>query len=229
MDYDLRHGFPWLKNRVLAMGDKTTEAVSLAVRALVDNDAATAAGARDIEKQVDAMYQEINEHCLASLAAKLYSRDEVNFLTSSLKIAMELERICDYANQIAKLVQKKFAAMNMEPLGQLAEPVAVMREKSLEMLRGSLRCYDTLDCSLTWPVIDKDTSVDKSNRDLFRDMVCVLSVHPWIQETIMDYHVAIRYIERVADRATNIAELVYYIVEGEPMKKKGPGGGDTLG
>jgi phosphate transport system protein len=229
MEHVLKHGFPVLRDRVLAMGNRTAEAVDLAVRALVDNDAAAAAGARDIEKQVDAMYQEINEHCLESLAAQPHSRAEVNFLTSSLKIAMELERICDYANQIAKLVQRKFAAMNMEPLGQLDEPAARMKEKSLEMLRGSLRCYETLDCSLTRQVVAKDNSVDKSNRDLFRDMVCVLSVHPWIQETIMDYHVAIRYIERVADRATNIAELVYYIVEGEPMKKKGPGGGESVG
>lgn len=225
MEYD----FPWLKESVLAMGDKTAEAVGLAVRALVDNDAAAAAGAREIEKQVDAMYHEINEHCLDNLAAKACSRDEVNFVTSSLKIAMELERTCDYANQIAKLVQKKFATQNMQPLATLHGSVASMKDQSLEMLRGALHCYDTLDCGLTKQVIDKDTSVDKRNRDLFRDMVCVLSVHPWIQETIMDYHVAIRYIERVADRATNIAELAFYIAQGEPMKKKGAGGGEAGG
>jgi phosphate transport system protein len=225
----MEKGFSWLKDSVLAMGAKTTEAVGLAVQALVDNDAAAAAGAREIEKQVDAMYYSINESCLDSLAAEPYSRDEVNFVTSSLKIAMELERTCDYANQIAKLVQKKFAAQNMKPLDPLRDSVAGMKSQSLEMLSGAMRCYDTLDCDLTRQVIDKDTSVDKRNRDLFRDMVCVLSVHPWVQETIMDYHVAVRYIERVADRATNIAELVFYIVQGEPMKKKAGGGGGVVG
>lgn len=223
------NGFPWLKDAVLAMGTKTAEAVGLAVQGLVDNDAAAAAGAREIEKQVDAMYYSINENCLDSLAAEQYSRDEVNFVTSSLKIAMELERICDYANQIAKLVQKKFAAQNMKPLDPLRDSVASMRGQSLEMLRGAMRCYEALDCDLIRQVIEKDTSVDKRNRDLFRDMVCVLSVHPWVQETIMDYHVAVRYIERVADRATNIAELVYYIVQGEPLKKKANGGGNAVG
>lgn len=225
----MQQGFSWIKQSVLTMGDKTAEAVGLAVRALVDNDAAAAAGAREIEKQVDLMYQEINEHCLDSLAARLCSREEVNFVTCSLKIAMELERTCDYANQIAKMVQKKFATQNMQPLATLHGSVASMKDQSLEMLRGALRCYDTLDCSLTRQVIDKDTSVDKRNRDLFRDMVCVLSVHPWVQETIMDYHVAIRYIERVADRATNIAELAFYIAHGEPLKKKGAGGGEAGG
>lgn len=225
----MENGFPWLKNSVLAMGAKTAEAVGLAVQALVDNDASAAAGAREIEKQVDSMYYSINENCLDSLAANTYSRDEVNFVTSSLKIAMELERTCDYANQIAKMVQKKFAAQNMKPLDPLRDSVAGMKEQSLEMLRGAMRCYETLDCDMTRQVIDKDTSVDKRNRDLFRDMVCVLSVHPWVQETIMDYHVAVRYIERVADRATNIAELVFYIVQGEPMKKKANGGGNTVG
>lgn len=225
----MKNGFPWLRDSILAMGARTTEAVGLAVQALVDNDAAAAAGAREIEKQVDAMYYAINEDCLDSLAARPHSRDEVNFVTSSLKIAMELERTCDYANQIAKLVQRKFAAQNMKPLEPLQDSVAGMRQQSLDMLRGALRCYETLDCDLTGQVIDKDTSVDKRNRDLFRDMVCVLSVHPWVQETIMDYHVAVRYIERVADRATNIAELVFYIVQGEPMKKKANGGGSAVG
>ncbi|MDT8901646.1 phosphate signaling complex protein PhoU [Anaeroselena agilis] len=225
MEFD----FPGLKKNVLTMGDKTAEAVGLAVRALVDNDAVAAAEAREIEKQVDAMYLAINELCLGSLAARPCCRDEVNFVTSSLKIAMELERTCDYANQIAKLVQKKFATLNMEPLMTLHGSVASMKDQSLEMLRGALRCYDTLDCALMRQVVDKDNSVDKRNRDLFRDMVCVLSVQPWIQETIMDYHVAIRYIERVADRATNIAELAFYIVEGEPMKKKAAQGGETVG
>jgi len=221
--------FFWLKDAVLAMGARTAEAVGLAALALVDNDAAAAARAREIEKQVDAMFYSINEGCLESLAGRSSSRDEVNFVTSSLKIAMELERTCDYANQIAKLVQKKFAAQNMQPLDPMRDSVAGMKEQSLEMLLGALRCYETLECGMTSKVIAKDTSVDKRNRDLFRDMVCVLSVHPWVQETIMDYHVAIRYIERVADRATNIAELVFYIVQGEPMKKKAGGGGEVVG
>jgi phosphate transport system protein len=220
--------FSWLKDAVLTMGGRTAEAVNLAVQALVGNDAATAARAREIEKQVDAMYYVIDEHCLDALAAGACSREEVNFVTSSLKIAMELERTCDYANQIAKLVQRKFASQDMKPLAPLHGPLACMKDQSLEMLQGALECYRSLDCNLTRQVIAKDTTVDKSNRDLFRDMVCVLSVHPWAQETIMDYHVAIRYIERVGDRATNIAELVFYIVQGEPLKKRA-GGGETSG
>jgi phosphate transport system protein len=217
--------FTWLKDTVLRMGDKTAEAVDRSVQALVENNAAAAAGAREIEKQVDFLFYAVNEHCLDALTGRPAGRDEVNFLTGSLKIAMELERTCDYANQIAKLVQKKFAAQNMAPLAPLHVSAAGMKDQSLEMLREALHCYESLDCDLSREVIDKDASVDKRNRDLFRDMVCLLSVHPWVQESIMDYHVAIRYIERVADRATNIAEAVYYIVNGEPLKKGALRGG----
>lgn len=221
--------FSSLESAVLTMGDMTAEAVSLAVQALVNNDAAIAAAVREIETQVDSMYYEINEHCLDSLAARQCSRNEVNFVTGSLKIAMELERTCDYANQIAKLVQRKFAVQNMKPLEPLNSSALNMKDQSVEMLQEALSCYKSLDAAHTWQVLDKDTSVDRSNRDLFRDMVCILTVHPWIQETIMDYHVAIRYIERVADRATNVAELVYYIVQGKPMKKNDREGDETLG
>ena len=221
----MQRDFTWLKDTVLKMGEKTAQAVDQAVLSLVENDAAAAAGARDIEKQVDFLFYAVNEHCLDALTGRPASREEVNFLTASLKIAMELERTCDYANQIAKMVQKRFAAQNMAPLAPLHVSAAGMKDQSLEMLRGALRCYADLDCDLSRQVIEKDASVDKRNRDLFRDMVCLLSVHPWVQESIMDYHVTIRYIERVADRATNIAEAVYYIVNGEPLKKVSMKGG----
>jgi phosphate transport system protein len=215
----VQNGFAELKSSLLTMGSLTVQAVDLAVQALIDNNAMTAGQAREIEKKVDQMYLDINEYCLAALAAKLYSREEINYLTSGLKIAMELERTCDYANQIAKLVQRKFSKQNsniLAPLGKLTEK---MKQQSVDMLRGALDSFATLDCDRTLQVIAKDSTVDKGNRDLFREMVCIVSVNPWVQETIMDYHVAVRYIERVGDRSTNIAELVHYIVKGEPFNK----------
>jgi phosphate transport system protein len=205
---------------ILRMGDKTTEAVEKATDALVKEDAALAAEARDLEKTVDAMYYVINERCLDLLSGQQRSREEVNFLASSLKIAVELERICDYANQIAKLVQRKFAHQATEPTSSLSAVVGTMRRETVGMLQAAISAYRSLDANAASKIDASDCLVDQCNRQVFRNILCILSVNPWAQELVLDYHVAVRYIERMADRSTNIAELVYYIASGMPFKVK---------
>ena len=201
------------------MGNKTTLAVDQSIQAMTANDTALASQVRQTEKLVDSMYYGINEQCLETMSGGQFARTEINFIVNSLKIAMELERICDYANQIAKLVQKKFSCQDVQILSSLNLPAAKMKDQTMKMLLVALECYEKLDIDLAKQMIDADGLVDKKNRELFRDMLCVGSIHPWGQEVIMDYHVAIRYLGRVADRAANIGELVHYIVSGEPVKK----------
>lgn len=209
---------PWLKNAVLILGSKTLLAVDKSIQALLTNDIQAATEVRQLERLVDSMYHGINEYCLDTLASGEFPRHEVNFIVSSLKIAMELERISDYANQIAKLVQKKLSQQNTENVKTIITTTSAMRDQTLDMLKQSLQSYEKVDVELAKATIEKDSSVDKMNKLLFREMLCLGSLHPWVQEVIMDYHVAIRYIERVADRTTNISELVYYIVQGHSLK-----------
>lgn len=209
---------PWLKNAVLVLGSKTLLAVDKSIQALLTNDIQSATEVRQLERLVDSMYHGINEYCLATLTSREFPRHEINFIVSSLKIAMELERISDYANQIAKLVQKKLSQQNTDSLKMIITSTSAMRDQTLEMLKLSLESYEKIDVDLAKSTIEKDSSVDKMNKLLFREMLCLGSLQPWVQEVIMDYHVAIRYIERVADRTTNIGELVYYIVHGRSLK-----------
>jgi phosphate transport system protein len=214
-----------LKDPVGEMGRKTVLAVDRSIQAMLSKDTAAAGEVRALETEVDAMFEAVNEQCLALLAGRVSTREEVNFVVSSLRIAIELERICDYANQIAKLVQKKFSKHNFEGLDSLEATTRAMQQRSLDMLKMALKAYDEADVTLSAAVMPQDAYVDKHNRDLFRDMICILSVNPWWQEAVMDYHVAIRYVERVADRATNIAELAYYAVHGFSMSLKAEEGG----
>lgn len=214
----MHKNLPWLKNAVLILGRKTLLAVDKSIQALLTNDIQLATEVRQLERLVDSMYHGINEYCLATLSSREFPRHEINFIVSSLKIAMELERISDYANQIAKLVQKKLSQQNTDSLKTIISSTSAMRDQTLEMLKLSLESYDKIDVELAKSTIEKDSSVDKMNKLLYREMLCLGSLHPWVQEVIMDYHVAIRYIERVADRTTNISELVYYIVHGCSLK-----------
>ena len=212
--------FIWLQQSVIRMGNQTIAAVGKATDALIKEDAALAAEARTHEKTVDAMYQVINERCLELLAEQQRSREEVNFLATSLKIAVELERTCDYANQIAKLVQKKLVFQATDPISCLADVVTKMRKETVCMLQAAISAYHSLNSEAATKINANDCLVDQCNKQVFRDILCILSVNPWAQELVLDYHVAVRYIERMADRATNIAELVYYIASGKPFKLK---------
>jgi phosphate transport system protein len=88
------------------------------------------------------------------------------------------------------------------------------------MLQAAITAYRLLDPAAASQIDAKDCLVDQCNRQVFRNILCILSVNPWAQELVLDYHVAVRYIERMADRATNIAELVYYIATGKPFRIK---------
>lgn len=215
----MENKYHWLSKAITLMGSKTVDAVDKAVEAMLNQDMALAQEVRAIEKRVDSMYYAINEYCLETLAAEVSARPEANLVVGSLKIAMELERICDYANQIAKLVQKKFTQQDLQKFKSCHADIAEMKAQSINMLETAMEAFQRQDDGLGKFVEEKDSSVDKMNRDLFRNMLCLVSVNPWSQEIAMDYHVAVRYIERVADRATNIAEQVYYMIHGEPAKK----------
>lgn len=216
----MNNNFPGLKTAVALMGAKTASAVDKSVQSLLDNDALLAEQAREAEKQIDAMYQAINEYCLCSMSDGVCSLEQINFTVNSLKIALELERIGDYANQIAKMVQRKLSQQDTKEFRSCDKDIATMKDQSLTMLTAAVRAYEKADSDTVNFIRDSDNQVDKKNRDLFRNMLCLVSVNPWLQEAAMDYHTVVRYIERVADRATNIAELTYYILHGEPIKKR---------
>ena len=97
-----------IKQLTLEMGQKTVDAVRFATQALISNDADIAGKARSLEKEVDVLYRQIDDRCIVSIATQQPMAGDLRFLVSTLKIATEIERIADYANNIAKMVQRKF-------------------------------------------------------------------------------------------------------------------------
>ncbi|MBU2701900.1 phosphate transport system protein [Sporomusaceae bacterium BoRhaA] len=202
-----------IKQAMLEMGEKAVVAVKLSISALVTNNTLTAAKVRDIEKEVDAYYQSIDEQCISALS-KQPDEESLRFLVGSLKIAIEIERSCDYANQIAKRVQKEFSQQDMTALRSQVQSITHMVQEAVTMLENALVAYEHGDDDAADRLHAQDDLVDKKTHDLFRSLLCVASLNPWIQEVVLDLHVVVRYVERVADRSANVAELVYYIVRG---------------
>lgn len=205
--------FSAVAEAVVMMGEKTVSAIENAVKALTTNEIALAENSRQIEKEVDSCLSSIEEDCLKILSTRQFDRPQVTFLVNSLRIAVELERICDYGNQIAKIVQKKLAKQEATAIYTLHETVAQMGCTAVRMLSGVLDSYKNLDYQAVADIKNEDKLVNRSNKEVFRNIICMLSVNPWVQEAFLDYHIAVRYIERVGDRAVNIARLVCDIAD----------------
>ena len=203
-----------IKQLTLEMGQKTVDAVRFATQALINNDADIAGKARSLEKEVDVLYRQIDDRCIVSIATQQPMAGDLRFLVSTLKIATEIERIADYANNIAKMVQRKFSSEDMSPTESLKPAVDIMSREAVSMLTEALAAYEKNDADLAMLVPKRDALVNRLNKDLFRNILAMATVKKYANELAMDFHTAVRYIERVADRSGNIAEYVYYAVPG---------------
>ena len=203
-----------IRKLTLDMGYKTVEAVKLAAQALLENNTEVASKARGLEKEVDVIYRQIDDRCVVSIAKQQPMAGDLRFLVSTIKIATEIERIADYANNIAKMVQKKFSQEDMTPIVSMKPAIDIMAREAVSMLTEALQCYESNDSELALLVPKRDALVNRLNKDLFRSIIAMATVKQYTNELAMDFHTAVRYIERVADRSGNIAEYVYYAVTG---------------
>jgi len=209
-----------LKKMNLDMGYKAVSAVKFAAQALLENNLEIAAQVRSLEKEVDLLYEEVDDRCVAFIATQQPMARDLRFLVSTIKIATEIERITDYANNIAKKVQKKFSQEDVTPLESLKPATDMMIREAVSMLAEALHCYKENDAELAKLITERDAVVNRLNKELFRGTVAMVAVNPYANELAMDFHTTLRYIERVADRSVKIAELVYYEVTGDRFSDK---------
>lgn len=220
MRANFEHELAGIREAVKLMGEKTTLSVITAVNSFAGNNAETAMRSRQYEKEVDSMYKEIDDQCIVTIATQQPAAVDLRFLVSTIKIANELERVADYANNIAKIVQKKFPRLDLTALDPLSEQVIEIGNMAAGMLADSIKAYEANDAALASQVRERDAVVNKLNKALLKEILNIAMTNPNNQEVVLEYNVAIRYIERVADRATNIAEWVFYIATGFRMKDK---------
>ena len=202
------------------MGETTLKFVEASVTCLVAFDMAQAKNIRHYESEIDRMYREIDEKCVAIIATQQPIAGDLRFLIASIKIAGEIERIADYANNIAKRVQKKLPNEDLAQCGTLCGMVRTMGDQAVSMLKDSLLAYTEGDANRIDNIVSQDEMVDQLNRTLLSEIINTVAPSSKNQQTVLELHTAIRYIERVADRATNIGEAVFYMSTGFPYVKK---------
>ncbi|MFH1488766.1 MAG: phosphate signaling complex protein PhoU [Pseudomonadota bacterium] len=203
-----------LKKRILSLGAMVEERVRIAIRSIESRDAVLARTVIQKDYEVDEIEVEVEEECLKILALHQPVAVDLRFLTAVIKINNDLERIGDEAVNIAERVD------NIAKRSKTDAPFHYdqMSEKAASMLKMSLDALVNLDLDLAFRVLTMDDEVDELHGLNYDQVKEAIRLQPDHVGFFINFLQISRHLERIADHATNIAEEVVYMIEGEIVR-----------
>lgn len=213
-DQELAH----LKEQILRMGGLVEQQVQGAIKALVDRDPDLARHVIEHDRQVNTMDVEVDENGIRLIALQQPTARDLRFITTAMKISTELERMSDLAENIAE----RSIELDQEPQLKPYIDIPRMANWAMTMVKESLDAFVSYDSALARKVINDDDFVDSLTEQLFRELVSFMIEDPKTITRAIRLTFVSKYIERIADHATNVAELVVYMVEGKIIRHTVP-------
>lgn len=209
-DQDIDH----LKELLLRMGAMVEDAISQSIRALLERDTSAAEQVIASDRAIDRMELEIDEHTVELIAKMQPAASDLRFVATAMKITPELERIADLAVDVCE----RAIELNREPQLKPLIDVPQLARIAQEMVRQSIDSFIRRDALLARQVIVRDDEVDLLTEQSFRELLTYMledstNVSRAIRLTFIG-----KYFERMADGATNICEMVVFLVEGKVIK-----------
>ncbi len=196
---------------IMKMGGLVEAAIVSAVRSLENRDEDLAQQVRDGDKAIDELEEIINEEAARLIALRAPTASDLRLVLSVLKVSGNLERIGDYAKNIAKRTSVLVEAQEVNG------SAAALRRQAREveaMLRDALDAYIQRDPELAQDVIERDREVDLMYNGLFRELLTHMAEDPRSISACMHLHFIAKNVERMGDHTTAIAEQVIYLVTG---------------
>ena len=203
-----------VKHTLLAMGGLVEDQIRRAMKALLERDDALAQEVIDRDRQVNTYDVEIDEQCVSLLALHQPAAGDLRFITTAMKIVTDLERIGDQAVNIAQRVLE----LNREPRLKPYIDLPRMAERAQRMVKESLDAFVARDTALARRVCGEDAEVDALKEQIFRELLTFMMEDPRTIPRAIRVILISRFLERVADHATIIAEMVVYLVEGKMIR-----------
>ena len=205
-----------LKERILRLGTLVEEAISKSITALINRDTSLAQRVIANDSEIDAMEVEVEEECLKMLALYQPVAADLRFVVAVLKINNDLERMGDLARNIAKRVTQLEGG---DPY-DLPPEIRTMATQAQEMVRQCLDAVVKRDPTLARQVREEDDIVDEARQRIQRRVLQGIKDQPKNVENLLRINSVSKHIERIADMATNIAEDVVYMVEGDIVRHR---------
>jgi phosphate transport system protein len=216
-DREYEASFERLRNRLLRMAGRVEEMIRQAVRALVEGNPDLARQTVLIDRQVNLDEVEIDEMCRHMLARWQPMASDLRLITVTFKIVTDLERIADLDVNICERAQELSQQGSIEPLQDIPQ----MAECTSQMLARAIDAFVRRDEDLARQVIAQDDLVDKLYHDVFHTQAVnlVKGTQP-VERSLRVLNVA-KYLERMADHCTNVAEQVIFLVAGTDVRHQG--------
>ena len=205
-----------LQQTLLTMGSMVEDRVRKACSVIESEDIELSRKIIQSDWEIDEMEIEIEEECLKIMALYQPVAKDLRFLVTVIKINNEMERIGDYAVQIAK---------RMKRLSKFGSPAfsynfQEMIDKVMGELRMSIDALVDRDVAKAKQIFSLDQEINGLRSEAYRMIIAEMSSTPDDSTSLLNLYLVVRHLERIADRATNIAEDVIYMVEGDIVRKK---------
>ena len=218
-DQDLKH----IDAIIAEMGGLAEAQLAAAIEAMLQRDMERAEQIIAADERVDALEEELGRCVIKMIALRQPMADDLRMQIAALKIGSALERIGDYARNIAKRTLALAQAPSVAPV----HTVARLGELVLAMLRNALDAYLTRDAAMAEDVRRSDHDADAMYTSLFRELLTYMMEDPRTITPCMHLMLAAKNIERIGDHVTTIAENVIYLVRGSVPENKRPKGDET--
>jgi phosphate transport system protein len=212
-----------LSNTIVEMGGLAESQLTMAIEAVVERDSERAARVVADDAEVDRLEREVDNLGLRVLALRQPVARDLREVFAALRIASDLERICDYAANVAK----RSIALNQSPPVQPVYALPRMAQLAQLLVKDVIDAYVGHDADKAYSVWIRDRELDEMYASLFRELLTYMMEDPRSISACTHLLFMAKNIERIGDHATNIAENLYYLVNGTPLEEARPKGDDS--
>jgi len=206
-----------LREKILLMGAKVETMVAASVRAFNEQDNALANRTIEFDHDINRLEVEIDSYCLSILARRQPVASDLRFITTALKLVTDLERIGDLAVNISERVLD----LSSDPPRRTWPDILKMAEIVQNMVRDALDAFVAADSAKAKWVIERDRSVDAIYAQVFHQVLLVMIEDRTAVQRGVGVQAIAKYLERIGDHATNLAEMVVFLAQGTDIRHPG--------
>ena len=203
-----------LKEQILRMGKLVQDQIAHAIQALIERNVDLARQTIANDHQVNAMDVAIDESCIRLLALYQPEARDLRFITTAMKITTDLERMSDLSEDICE----RAIELTNEPQANSYKDIARGAIYAQKMVKEALDAFVNQDVQLARKVCADDQFIDDLTDQIFRDLLTGMIADPGAVSRKIRLSFIAKYLERIGDHATNLAEMVVYLVEGKMIR-----------
>lgn len=206
-----------VRDRILAMAGRVEQMIADSVRAVIEQDAELAKKTVELDNKVNRTEIDTDELCMQILARRQPLASDLRFITLALKMVTDLERIGDLTVNICERAQQLAGQPHLIPL----DPIERIAKLVQAMLRDAIDAFVNGDADKAQAVIDQDDEVDELYHQVFRQLLAIMTQDPTAVHRGIHVQSVAKWLERIADHSTNLAEQVVFMVRGKDIRHAG--------